>query len=201
MKKPVVAVDIDDVLSDHAKKFIEFSNSYYGLNNQVHDYSEDWPLMLNTSLEEVDKLLKGPYVKSVIHNLDHDKSSEEVLRKLKSKYEFIVITSRRNMIRGDTLAWLDKRYKGIFSYVHFAGIWDEMSDESKHMTKKEVALGVGANFLIDDQPKHCLAASEAGIHSILFGNYGWSKEVKPSKNLVKIHTWSEVGKYLWDYPV
>ncbi len=201
MKKPLVAVDIDDVLSDHAKKFIEFSNKYYGLNNQVHDYSEDWPLLCNIGMEEVEKMLSGPYVKSVIRKLDHDKTSEEVLRSLTGKYDFIVITSRRNMIRDDTLAWLEQRYDGIFKDVHFAGIWDELSDQSKHMTKKEVALGVGANFLIDDQPKHCLAASEAGIHSILFGNYGWNKDIKAGNNLVKLRTWAEVGEYLWDYPI
>lgn len=197
-KRLTVAVDIDEVLSDHAEAFIEFSNKFYGTNNTIDDYSEHWGELFKIQNEEVARLANEAYKNSSLLSLNHKVNSEQVLSKLKQKYDLVVVTSRKTMLRDDTLAWLDKRYAGIFKDVHFAGIWDKVTDSSFHATKKEMVQKLGASILIDDQPKHCEAVADAGIQAILFGDYTWNKNYKPHKNLIKLHDWTAVGDYLWN---
>ncbi len=196
-EKLTVAVDIDEVLADHAEAFIEFSNKLYGTNNTIDDYTEYWAELFKISNEEVHNLGLEAYKDGAMRRFNHKKDSEQVLRKLSQKYNLVVVTARKTIRRDDTLAWLEERYSGIFSDVHFAGFWDEVTDDSVHATKKELVQTIGADFLIDDQPKHCEAVAEAGIQAILFGDYAWNRGYKSHKNLVKLHDWASVGDYLW----
>ena len=62
-------------------------------------------------------------------------------------------------------------------------------------TKADIVKQIGADYLIDDQPKHCFAAAEAGITSLLFGDYRWNRNVKLPEGVVKVRTWHEVLEY------
>lgn len=198
LKKLTVAVDIDETLSDHAEDFIKFSNSIHGTNLKVTDYSEHWSEMFSIDARGVENLYLKLNDQGMYRELKHKVDSVNVLNKLKQKYELIIVTSRKTMLREDTLEWLSHRYPGVFSDVHFAGIWDEINDKSIHLTKKEIIQQVGADFLIDDQPKHCEAVANAGVQAILFGDYAWNRDYMPHKNLIKLHDWAAVGEYLWN---
>jgi uncharacterized HAD superfamily protein len=63
------------------------------------------------------------------------------------------------------------------------------------MTKTKILAEIGANYLIDDQPKHCIAAAEAGITALLFGDYKWNKDIELKTNMVRVKNWQEVTEY------
>ena len=63
------------------------------------------------------------------------------------------------------------------------------------MTKAEICAEIGADYLVDDQPKHCLAAAKAGIKTILFGDYKWNRDTKLMPNMVRAKNWQEVLEY------
>jgi len=62
-------------------------------------------------------------------------------------------------------------------------------------TKNDVIKQIGADYLIDDQPKHCIAAAKAGIKTVLFGDYKWNRDLKLRKNMVRARNWQEVLEY------
>ena len=53
--KPVIAIDIDDVLSSSAAGFVEWSNGKYGTHLKPEDYQEHWAEMWKLDLEETFK--------------------------------------------------------------------------------------------------------------------------------------------------
>ncbi|HLA48993.1 MAG TPA: hypothetical protein VJY84_00415, partial [Candidatus Saccharimonadales bacterium] len=61
--------------------------------------------------------------------------------------------------------------------------------------KAEVCREIGADYLVDDQPKHCLAAADAGITALLFGDYKWTRVNNLPKNVIKVRNWPAVLEY------
>jgi uncharacterized HAD superfamily protein len=53
--KPTIAIDIDDVLADNAKEFIEFSNRRWGTSLMAEDYDEHWGKLWQVDHEEVER--------------------------------------------------------------------------------------------------------------------------------------------------
>src|SRR3546814_18720926 len=85
----------------------------------------------------------------------------------------------------DTMEWIEKHYGGVFSDVHFAGFWDKIDQNSVHLTKAELCTKVGAEYLIDDQVKHCKAVAEAGMKGLLFGKYSWNTLDEMNLNITR----------------
>jgi 5'(3')-deoxyribonucleotidase len=57
-----------------------------------------------------------------------------------------------------------------------------------------VCVEIGADWLIDDNPEHCLSAIEHGLNTILFGDYGW--QYKAPEHLYRCKNWEEVERLL-----
>jgi len=197
MKMPVIAIDIDDVLADHAKGFTKFSNERYGTKFNPDDYNEHWANIWGIDNIETEKRAREFYESGVLLTYDHVPTSLNVLKKLKKKYNLMIITSRSKQVQGDTIAWMNKYYNGLFRIedIKFAGIWDDINDTSIHKTKGNIIKNFNAEYLIDDQIKHCISASELGIKALLFGDYSWNRcEVLP-KGIKRVSNWQEVEDY------
>ncbi|HSX53197.1 MAG TPA: hypothetical protein VLF90_02400 [Patescibacteria group bacterium] len=196
MSKQVIAVDIDDVLSDSATGFIEFSNKRWGTKLHVDDYIEDWATMWKVSHKESQKRAQDMYGPEVVANFKNDESALQVLLTLKKNYSLVITTSRSRYVQKDTSDWLARHYKGVFDAIHHAGFYDTYTPESTKQTKAELLKSVGADFIIDDHPKHCFAAAEAGIEAILFGDYKWSRDIKKlPPRVTRAQNWQEVLEY------
>lgn len=191
----IIAVDIDDVLSAYGDALIKFSNDRWGTNLSAEDIHEDWARMWQIDHQTMQTRAEALH-NELFKSLAHNEEAKPVLKKLSKKYELVIATSRQSKLLGDTKEWIDKYYEGIFSKIHFAGIYDGEYHEHKHkMTKKGLMSEIGADYLIDDQPKHCIAAAEAGVKSLLFGDYPWNRIDKVPKGVERVKTWDEVAKY------
>lgn len=200
MPKPIIAVDIDDVLAAFAKGFTDFSNKKWSTNLVPDDYNEHWAVVWEVDEEEAKK--RGDVIhqnaSQIIIGLSHDQSARQVLERLAQSYKLVVVTSRRTAIQKDTLEWINKHFEGIFREIHFAGIWDDLEKDLESRlkaTKADVVKQIGADYLVDDQPKHCIAAAEAGITSLLFGDYRWNRNIKLLPNMARAKNWQEVLEY------
>ena len=128
-------------------------------------------------------------------NVNKDTYVKDVLNRLKDKYKLIIVTSRRQSIKKETNTWVERNFKGIFDNIHHAGIWDDLPKDAYRQTKADILKKLGANYLIDDQPKHCIAAAKIGIRSLLYGEYPWNIKVELPKDVVRVKNWSEVAGY------
>lgn len=196
--KPIIAVDVDDVLAATAEEFVNFSNKRWGTNLTPDDFDEHWAQMWKVDYEEEarrrEHIVKAKvYLKPRFFN-----EAKPVLEKLSRDYKLVIVSSRGPGIRGETIAWLETAFGTVFSEYHFAKIWEDLKIHTKvkiKMTKGELLNEIGANYLIDDQPKHCKAAAKAGIIALLFGNYRWVKQAKLAPGMVRVKDWQEVEEY------
>lgn len=198
MNKKTIAFDIDDVLAANAEGFAEFSNKRWGTHLKPDDYSEHWSEMWNIDHKEMTKRRNVIIKEKLFTSYTFFDDAKDVLKELKKTYKLVIVSSRSNEIHKETLDWIESGFKDIFSEIHFAKIWDDpkMHELKKlKMTKTEICQEIGADYLVDDQPKHCIAAAEAGITAVLFGNYGWNRNIKLAKNLVRAKNWQEVLDY------
>lgn len=190
-----IAVDIDDVLALSAPAFIQYSNRHWGTHLRIDDYHEHWAELWQVNNDVVEQRANDYWGSGVLDTLDKVSNGELVLRYLAENHKLVVATARRKQLEKETTAWINEHFNGIFSEVHFAGMWDKVTDNSIHATKAELCREINADYLIDDQPKHCFAAAAVGIDSILFGNYNWNRVDKLPSGVVRCEDWNNIKDY------
>lgn len=195
MSKPIIAIDLDDVLADSAAEFVTFGNKLLGVDLSVEDYNEHFATMWSVDEEEAEKIALEFHASGISAHYLHKEEAVEVLRNLAERYELVIMTSRRQVLEKMTLDWLDKHYKGIFSKVYFTGIWEGEGDNKASLTKASLCKEINAQFLIDDQPKHCLGVAEVGIETLLFGDYPWNRQIKDQPRVTRVASWPAVEEY------
>lgn len=197
MSRQTIAIDIDDVLSDFASGFVKFCNERWGTHLTINDYDENWTKIWNVDEEEARRRADEVQTGDLYRDLPHSDMAAQILAELSERFHLIVITSRRRPTREDTLAWMAKHYPMIdASMVNFAGFWDgAFTQESCKMTKADIATSLNVSYLIDDQLKHCISAAEAGIESIIFGDYPWNQIDEMPSSMTRCANWLEVSEY------
>ena len=195
MPKPIIAVDIDDVLAANAEGFVEFSNKRWGTNLTVEDYDEHWGRVWQVNQKEWEKRNEDYVNLGVMRTYRHFNEAKPILKKLGARYKLVVVTSRRIQQKKDTLDWIDRYFKDIFDDIHFTGIWDKIQHSANNVTKTELIKRLGADYLIDDQPKHCITAAEAGITALVFGDYTWNHNIELKPRMIRAKNWQEVLEY------
>lgn len=196
MAKPIIAIDIDDVLADYALGFIEFSNAHWGTHLTIDDYDEHWANVWKVDMAEVRRRADVIREKRLVKDLAHKSEAQPILERLSRRFDLVVVTSRRVQNREDTLAWLQLHYPMLsIQNVTFSGFFDTINDMSLHQTKGSIIASIGASYMIDDQPKHCLSAAECGVEALLFGNYRWNQLADLPANVTRVPDWEGVEAY------
>lgn len=193
--KPVIAVDIDDVLALSVDKFIEWSNSRFGTTIKFDEYVEDWSLLWGINQAETTKRVNQMYKEGIPAKCSRVNEAVEVLNKLKPDYELIVATARRKAEHMLTRNWIKEHYPTVFKDVHFAGIWDEITEHSPKKTKARLCRELEVDYLIDDQVKHCVGASNVGVKALLYGDYPWNISVNLPEDIERVFNWEAIEDY------
>jgi len=201
-KKPIIAIDIDDVLAKSAPRFIEYSNDHWGTSLTIDDYSENWPKLWQVDNEESGQRSLEYFSSGILDTYEHNEDAILAFEKLKNDFKFIVVTSRSTWLREPTIKWLKNKYPYVFNDedIYFAGVWDKGTcDEAIAYDKGALIMSLGADFIIDDQLKHCVGAAQYGIQALLFGDYNWNKAAVLSNQISRVRNWSEVLEYFQTY--
>lgn len=193
--KKTIAVDIDDVLAANAEGFVQFSNMRWGTNLTVQDYDEHWSEVWGVGHDETNQRAIEMEQNGVLKTLNHFTDALPILRELSTQFRLIIITSRRQHMKQDTEDWINTYFPGVFEETFYSGFWEEVSDAANERTKAELCRELGANYLIDDQLKHCLAAAELGVEALLFGAYSWNQTDQYRGNMTRVSDWAAVAEY------
>ncbi|CAL1390116.1 unnamed protein product [Linum trigynum] len=196
----VVAVDVDEVLGNFVSALNRFIADRYSMNHSVSEYHVyEFFKIWNCSRDEADirvhEFFKTTYFKNGIYPLP---GAQQVLHKLSSLCKLSVVTSRQNVIKDHTVDWLDKHYPGLFHEIHFGNHF-ALQGESK--PKSEICRSLGAELLIDDNPRYAMECAEAGIRVLLFdyeNSYPWCKSdsVEQHPLVTKVYNWEQVEKHI-----
>jgi len=197
MSKPVIAVDIDDVLVQGTESLRQRVNDLLGINLSPEDYAV--PGGYSSYYEQVwqahgvaDQIQWADLDAEMVRDQSHMLAVEgayHVLKKLSRRYKLVVVTARNISWEPATAVWLAARYPNIFSGVYFAG------DSTHSQSKGDLCKEVGADWLIDDNPDHAASALKVDVKVLLFGDYGWHKHTTMPENAVRCKDWAAVQEY------
>jgi hypothetical protein len=195
-EKPIIAVDIDNVLAKTAETFAEYSNRTWATAITPSDFGEDFTRVWGVSYEVALLRLNQIYSAGVFADIPAMEAALAVLQHLRRQYRLVIVTSRRKSIAGLTREWVNTSFPGCFEDIYFSGIYDgDLNDLSLlRMTKGEVLQNIGAAYLIDDEPKHCFAADSVGVKSLLFQMRASGIDQLPA-TITPVGGWEEVKRY------
>ncbi|MEO5627321.1 MAG: hypothetical protein ABIQ89_00315 [Candidatus Saccharimonadales bacterium] len=197
MNKPIIAVDVDDVLASVNQAMMQFVNEHFGTTHTWEDYTVAGPyrryweeVVWKVGPEEGRKRYDAFIERGGQRGAPMLDGAIDVLETLKQTHDLIVITARDHDYIEDTHHWLSKNCPGTFDDIHFLP-YHEGSD--KKVAKGVIAKQIGASYLIDDNVEHCLGAQENGVTALLFGDYGWNQAAPNS--LTRVKDWQAVKEY------
>lgn len=197
--KPIIAVDIDNVIADTAEKVTEFSNQTWNMSLSPADFNEDFQAMWGVPLRVAYARLELFYSPENFMSIAPKQGAREALGELKRSFTLVALTSRKSSISQVTASWLQLHYPDVFSELYFSGIYDTDNRHAKQqlcMTKGDFVKSIGAQCLIDDEPKHCVGAVSCGTRAILFGDYPWNHNHETTKSLTRCVDWQHVREVL-----
>ncbi|OAY73067.1 hypothetical protein ACMD2_16423 [Ananas comosus] len=212
-EKLVVAVDVDEVLGSFLTALNRFIADRYSLNHSVSEYYvyeffKIWKCSRAEADFRVHEFFKTTYFQNGIHPIP---GAQHALRNLSSFCILSVVTSRQNVIKDHTLEWIQKHYPDLFQEIHFGNHFalDGESKPKSEICRQDLLIylpicrisSLGAQILIDDNPRYASECADAGMRVLLFdydNSYPWCKTgVENSHPLVtKVHNWEEVEQLL-----
>ena len=193
MKRPIIAIDIDEVLLPHFEGLIAWYNHKYGTDlTLAHNHPSDPRPWGTDSISEAIVRVQGYFQTESFRNEAPFEEAVEAMRRLSDDYELIVITARDVIIEQATRNWLAKNFDQVFREAHFTAHY---SLTGMNRSKVDVAKEAGATYFIDDSLTTVLEVANAGIESILFGNYPWNQSKELPANVTRCRDWLAVQEY------
>lgn len=200
MKRSVIAIDVDDVLSPINEEMMYFINQRYGAKLNWEDYGVEgsyrgyWQQVWGVGKKEA-QLRHSSFVESgALRKARVMEGAVEAIEMLKKSYHLVIVSARFGLQIDDTHHWLNMHFPNVFKEIAFVPLW--YKDPS--YSKAKICTELNAAYLIDDNVEHCSLAAEEGINGLLFGDYGWNKHVTVPNNMIRVKDWSAVMEFFDD---
>jgi uncharacterized HAD superfamily protein len=198
MPKPVIAMDIDDVLAGTTDVIRQFVNNQTGSQLTPEDYLVPGNYhQYYESVWETHHIANKVKYEDFAQEMIRDQSqipllpgAQAAIHRLSDKFHIVFITYRKSTWEKATRKWFKDYFLHDDIELYFTG----QRDDKDYKTKGQLCKALGAELLIDDNYDHCISAVHEGIKTVLFGEYGWS--VNAPKELVRCKDWQAVVEYL-----
>ena len=105
-RKPVLALDIDEVLAQFLPALIRFHNATYKTSLTLKDFHSYWFCKVwGGTNEEATEKVHAFFESAFFTGIEPMPGAKEALAKLKVKYDFCIVTSRQHIIAENTIQW------------------------------------------------------------------------------------------------
>lgn len=171
--KPVLAVDVDEVLAGFLPALVAFHNDRYGTSLQPGDFfSYQFHEVWGGSPEHSKAKMSLFFESSYFYDIAPIEGAREHLLLLKRHFSLHIVTSRSFSVEAATKTWVDRHFPDVFTAIHFGNHYGSAGEVR---SKPKMCLDIGAGLLIDDSALYAAQCAEAGIYVVLFGNYAWNR--------------------------
>lgn len=197
MKRPIIAVDCDDVIVETAQLLIDYYNKQYRTRVTLKDFynisspqlweapDDDTRIHRLNSYFETDEYQNSPLTRETL----------DALRKLNERFELHIVTGRPDFYEAATLRYLKRHAPDLFKTVIFSNMFKLSDGTNPTRGKGDICVEIGASYLIDDHIKHIESASAAGVTGLLFGDFPWSQGKPLPLGAVRVKDWAAVLEY------
>lgn len=193
--RPVIAVDIDDVLFPFVDGIADYHNDLKGTSLTTDDFfSYNFVEVWGGDNEETERIIQTFLGMDQLH-LRPVAGSKEALTQLNRDFDIVLVTARNQIFEVETVAWLRHHFPSLFSHVIFAG---NPHDGRPYRPKGVICQELGARLLIDDHPRNLMSAAEYGVEGILFGTKAWSVRPESLEKITACPDWDAVLKHIYD---
>ena len=195
-----IAFDLDDVLGNHTRQFVEFYNATSRKRRKLtFEEVTEYNLgrILGIGDDEFYGILNRFYGSEFFDNIQPEEGSQDTIGKIMELgYEVCVLTSRPKALGTQTRAWVKKYFEGI--------------DPKQVLLSKEILPGPeslkgpvckkrGIDLIVDDSLEQAIScASECAV--LLFDR-PWNQRVniRLPRHVVRVNSWKELYKQALKY--
>lgn len=194
MNNKIIAVDIDEVLSETIDAVLEVNN--YEINwmkiakEDVSSFYFHEIERLNIWIEEDVKIFDKLWLSEKRRDVKPVEWAIEKLNELKSEwYKFIIITARREEFREYTEKRVEQNYPWIFDEIVFTNHY-----MINAVPKSEICKQKWIEIMIEDNLDYAIDMANAGVKVYLMDR-PWNKQYNPEihKWIIKVNGWSEIS--------
>lgn len=171
----IIGIDMDDVLVEYVKSFLEFYNERNKTNFSYEEFTN-----ISNSVDKNNSFFKSDYFKK----MELCKGSVRVIKKLAEKNSLFIVTSRQIEWKEATEKLIQENFPGCFKGIFFAG------DIHKGSGKKKADIYEGMDLVIEDNRGHALECAKNGMKVFLLGK-PWNKDIE-HVNITKVNGWDEI---------
>ena len=180
-----IGIDIDGVLRDFCKSFMEIMKKHYP-ETMLVDKLTDWQLEKHFTLskKELQEIYWDKYCDAVFLDADPLPNALKQMRELfdwadEYEYNLICISSQRPSGRHNSLEWLGKHGLG-FEEVHFV--------MGRYKWKKDV------DWLVDDSPQnwHAWRKGRGDDHEFILFDAAYNKHIPAENRIFKLTEIKEI---------
>lgn len=190
--KPLVAVDMDDVLSETNQAVADWHNDAYGTNLDLSQfyYYYYWKNPGWGTPDETFRKVEEFYATDRLDKAKPVPGALEALKKLKEMgFRLVVVTARQRRELDRSVRWIETHYPGIFDDMICTGQSQEtLAEEHEVLTKlskADVCKKLNAKFLVDDSLENALkcVTHPEPTPVLLFGDNAWNQRESKYTNI------------------
>jgi hypothetical protein len=190
--KPVVALDLDDLIYPFIDHVIPFLNESLGLDSRKDDYhTYDFEVVLGTDRQTIVDLMPVFADRFANPHPQPLEGSLEAVVRMSENYRLAIVTSRPDEMHRRTIEWLDHHFSGVFEGVHLCNSY-VIDGRASVRCKSDVCLEIGAIALVDDSLGNVTKAASKGVKGILFGDFPWNRADELPDGVTRVHDWEQV---------
>ena len=193
MNNNIIAVDIDEVLSETLKAILENYNYIWNWKKvnwedltsyNLWELPKFW-LSMNYSLRMFIKVQLCSWISKKIKPVDWAK---EKILELKNKwYRMIPVTARWSLVKLSTKLWLKRYFPNCFDDVAFAEFFTSHSRK-----KSDICKDLCANIIIDDNLDTCIDCANNWIKCFLLDK-PWNQCDSLPDLITRVFSWDEIN--------
>lgn len=181
-KRPLLAIDFDDVLFDCDGALKEILRREFRFNATYSEFIEANPQMQ----EDVFRFLYG----NDHQNCAAVNGAREAVSYLVTAYQMVVITGRSETTREQTERWLKSNLAIMSPEVFFTNNFLSKPDEERRK-KVEICVNLGVSILIEDSWEEAVSVASSGI-SVLLVDRPWNRRELPFPNVHRVKDWDHI---------
>ena len=174
--KPILALDMDDLLFPFITEFSRTINETHGTSFQLEDYVmfDYWEVWGCTREEAFDRVARVQLqFLNVVENHAPIDGSQAGVAELAEHFRLFVVTSRPDEYREHTHIWLKHHFPDVIEDVVLCNSY--ALDGREVHPKVDVVESLDAVGLVDDSLAHIRDVANTGRRALLFGDYAWNK--------------------------
>ena len=168
--------DIDGVISDFVKTFIELVEKQYDLPLKETDiYCHDLNLVLGISKEERNELIR----KTIKEDLTLNLGAKESIEKLYTEgHKIFILTARPHDLVEVTKAWLKKKDIPYTKLI-------QLNEGEKYLAKVDLDL------IVEDNLEDAIGCSKK-VKNVLVYDHPWNQTLNVKGLIKRVHSWDEI---------